>query len=135
KHEPRHRPDAATPADTTLEIALAEPSRDAAHLLVLLRGGAARLQLAAPTLELVIDCCDIARGAPPNGELFPTAKSEREGLTRLIERLQARLGHEQVIRLHRVEDHRPECATAERVAEAQVRPHAASSLQVAGPVR
>jgi protein ImuB len=123
QHEARHRHDAATPADSTLEVALAEPSRDIAHLLVLLRERLAHLQLVAPTLELRLSCDDIARGAPPNSELFPTAKSEREGLTRLIERLQARLGREQVQRLCGVEDHRPECATVPSAAEAA--PHAA----------
>ena len=118
QHEARHRHDAATPADSTLEIALAEPSRDIAHLLVLLRERLAHLQLVAPTLELRLSCADVARGAPPNSELFPTAKSEREGITRLIERLQARLGCEQVQRLSLVEDHRPECATAPRAADA-----------------
>lgn len=117
-HEPRHRHDTATPAHTTLEIALAEPSRDPAHLHVLLRERLAQVQLPAPTLELRLACDDIARGTPPNGELFPTAKSEREGLTRLVERLQARLGSEQVQRLAQVEDHRPECATAVRPAHA-----------------
>lgn len=111
QHEPRHRPDARTPADSVLEIALAEPSRDIAHLLVLLRERLAHLQLAAPTLELRLHCHDLVRRAPPNSELFPTAKSEREGLVRLVERLQARLGPEQVQRLVPVQDYRPECAT------------------------
>src|SRR5213076_2119371 len=53
-------------ADTTLEIALAEPSRDIAHLLVLLRERLARLQLAAPTLELRLHCDDIERRPPPS---------------------------------------------------------------------
>lgn len=112
QHEPRHRRDADTPAASSLEIALAEPSRDIAHLLVLLRERLARLQLAAPTLELRLACRDLVRRAPPNSELFPTAKSEREGLVRLIERLQARLGSAQVQRLVPQQDHRPECATA-----------------------
>jgi len=118
QHERRHRRDAAAPPATALEIALAEPSRDIDHLRVLLRERLARLQLAAPTLDLRLECRDIARGAPPHGELFPTAKSEREGLTRLIERLQARLGAAQVQRLHAVQDHRPECATASSAAQA-----------------
>lgn len=122
QHEPRHRHDARTPADSTLEIALAEPSRDAVHLLVLLRERLAHLQLAAPTLELRLSCDDIARRAPPNAELFPTAKSEREGLTRLIERLQARLGGEQVQRLAPVADHRPECGSMLCPAEALAQP-------------
>lgn len=118
QHEPRHRHDVRTPADSTLEIALAEPSRDIRHLLVLLRERLAQLQLVAPTLELRISCEDVVRRAPPNSELFPTAKSEREGLTRLIERLQARLGCDQVQRLHLVEDHRPELATGASAADA-----------------
>jgi len=108
QHESRHRHDTRTPPDSRLEIALAEPSCDSAHLLVLLRERLANLQLVAPTLELHLHCSDIARRAPPNGELFPTRRSEREGLVRLIERLQARLGSDQVQRLTLVEDHRPE---------------------------
>ncbi len=116
QHEPRHRRDAHTPSASALEIALSEPSSDASHLLVLLREHLARMQLVAPTLELRLICCDLVHRAPPNSELFPTAKSEREGLTRLIERLQARLGSEQVQCLQAVEDHRPERATACRPA-------------------
>jgi protein ImuB len=108
QHEARRRDDAQTPAVTPLAIALAEPSRDHAHLLVLLRERLAQLRLNAPTLELRLCADDIARRAPPNSELFPTPGSEREGLTRLIERLQARLGFGQVQRLMLVQDHRPE---------------------------
>ncbi|HJW12205.1 MAG TPA: DNA polymerase Y family protein, partial [Albitalea sp.] len=118
EHEARHRVDAQTPPDSTLEIALAEPSCDAAHLLVLLRERLAHVQLAAPTLELQLHCSDVAQRAAPNSELFPTARSEREGITRLIERLQARLGGEQVQRLRCVEDHRPERASELRPATA-----------------
>jgi len=127
QHEPRHRHDGDTElvSESTLEIALAEPSRDIAHLRVLLCERLARLQLAAPTLELRLSCDDIALGAPLNGELFPTARSEREGLGRLIERLQARLGSERVHRLDPVEDHRPECATS--VAGARIAPSARPS--------
>ena len=108
--------------DTRLEIALAEPSRDSAHLLVLLRERLALLQLPAPTLELSLAAEDIARRAPANSELFPTTGSEREGLTRLIERLQARLGRDQVQRLVERQDHRPEMANVWREADAQMRP-------------
>jgi protein ImuB len=95
-----------------LDIALAEPSRDSAHLLVLLRERLAQLQLPAPTLELALQAEDIVKRAAPNSELFPTRQSENEGLTRLIERLQARLGAGQVQRLASVDDHRPERASA-----------------------
>ena len=126
-HEPRWRA-AQTPPATSLEIALAQPSRDAVHLLGLLRERLAQLELAAPTLELRLQCADIARLAPPNTELFPTPRGEREGLTRLIERLQARLGPAQVQRLRAVDDHRPERAT-------EVLHAGAAVASAAGPVR
>jgi protein ImuB len=118
RHEPRWRSDARTPAATELAVALAEPSRDATHLQVLLRERLATLQLPAPTIELDLSSDDVVQRAPPSGELFPTPANEREGLTRLIERLQARLGAEQVQRLEAVADHRPERATATHPAQA-----------------
>lgn len=110
-HEARWR-DGRTPPVTELEIAVAQPSRDAKHLLVLLRERLAILQLQAPTLELSMQAHDIAHQPPPNGEMFPTPRSERDGIARLIERLQARLGREQVQRLQPLADYRPEKSTA-----------------------
>jgi protein ImuB len=65
---------------------------------------------------------DIVKRAAPNSELFATRQSEDEGLTRLIERLQARLGAGQVQRLGAVDDHRPERASRLQQAEAGARP-------------
>ena len=120
QHEPRHRSNVQTPPASELEIALAEPSRDAAHLLVLLRERLANLQLVAPTLDLQLHCHDVAHRAAPNTELFPTASSEHEGITRLIERLQARLGREQIQRLVLLQDHRPERSGGLQPADAQM---------------
>ena len=133
EHEQRSRHDPSGTAVTSLEVALAEPSRDCAHLLVLLRERLAPLQLPAPTLELRLRAADIARRAPPNAELFPTPASEHEGLTRLIERLQARLGREQVLRLVPRQDHRPERATFSRSADAALRPVRARSTGGGAP--
>lgn len=96
------------PAITEIDVALAEPSRDAAHLQSLLRERLTALELPAPTLELSLQAHDIAHQPPPNADLFPTPRSEHQGLVRLIERLQARLGAACVQRLVRVADHRPE---------------------------
>ncbi|CAN5488810.1 DNA polymerase Y family protein [soil metagenome] len=127
QHEKRWRSDAGTPPATVLEIALAEPSRDAAHLLVLLRERLGQVQLPAPTLELRLLADDIARQPPPNQELFPTPRGEKEGLTRLIERLQARLGPHRIQRMAAVADHRPECASTVRtVSMAEAGPALAS---------
>ncbi len=111
RHESRWRQSDRTPQATALEVALAEPSRDREHLVMLLRERLARARLPAPTLELCLQAEDIARGAPPNVELFPTTQSEHDGLTKLVERLQARLGSGRVRRLVAVEDHRPERAS------------------------
>ena len=97
---------------------LAAPSRDVDHLSLLLRERLDRTQLAAPVLDLSLHCDDIARAPPPSGELFPSAQGEREGLTRLVERLQARLGRPRVRRLARVQDHRPERGSASHEVDA-----------------
>jgi protein ImuB len=100
-----------TAPPTELHVALAEPALDAAHLQSLLRERLAHCQLAEPTLELRLHCQHLVAGHAPNGELFPTRASADEGLTRLLERLRARLGDAQVLRLQPVADHRPERAT------------------------
>jgi protein ImuB len=115
-HEPRRRradnDTGDTPPDqTTLEIAPAEPAADAGHLLGLLTERLGRLPLAAPALELSLLCSDLVAGTASNGELFASRASEREGLARLVERLQARLGAGQVQGLTAVPEHRPEHGT------------------------
>lgn len=108
-HEARHR--GSAPPATELAVALAEPAWDPAHLQSLLRERLGQLQLVAPTLELRLHCSQLVQASPPNGELFPTRTSAAEGLTRLLERLRARLGDSQVLHLQAVADHRPEHAS------------------------
>ncbi|MDE2371167.1 MAG: DNA polymerase Y family protein [Burkholderiales bacterium] len=98
-------------APTELRIELAEPALALDHLQLLLRERLARCELAAPTLELWLHCTDLVAAPAPNGELFPTRAGADEGLTRLLERLCARLGEPRVQRLLPVADHRPERAT------------------------
>jgi protein ImuB len=123
-----------------LTIGLAEPSADAAHLQSLLGERLARAPLAAPALELSLRCDALVHAGPPNGELFTTRRTEREGLTRLIERLQARLGTEGVQRVTMLADHRPERAAAWLPAEAAALPAkppppARSAAAAAAPTR
>jgi protein ImuB len=99
--------DPAVPACTHLTIAPGEASADAAHLHTLLAERLARAGLPAPVLELAIACDHVLDQPAPNGELFPSAGSRREGLMRLVDRLQARLGPESLRRLQAVADHRP----------------------------
>ena len=112
RHEPRHRGDTDTPAHTELPLALAEACNDVQHLQLLLRERLARLSLPAPTLALRLRCDQLQRSAAPNGELFPSAASAQQGLLRLVERLQARLGPDQVQQPVLCADHRPERSTA-----------------------
>jgi protein ImuB len=134
RHEPRHRADDATPPHTALDVALAEPSNDAAHLQLLLRERLAHCTLAAPTLELQLHCDALVAGTPPSGELFPSRGSAHEGLVRLLERLQARLGAAQVQRLLPVADHRPERATAHPPVDAARWPRLAEATPGVAPM-
>ena len=120
----------ATPA-TELRIELAEPALDPAHLQGLLRERLGRLALIAPTLDLQLHCSQLVAGHAPNGELFPTRHSQAEGLTRLLERLRARLGDEQVLRLVAVADHRPEHASRTVPAQGAGAPHAVTAAPAA----
>ncbi len=120
-HEPSRRArdnNSDNPTLTALQIAPAEPAADAEHLLALLTENLGRLPLAAPALELSLQCDRLVAATPPNHELFASRSSEREGLARLVERLQARLGAAQVQSLGAVADHRPECGTRWRPADA-----------------
>lgn len=116
---------------TVLHLALAEPALDAAHLQGLLRERLGRTALHAPTLELRLHCADLVPGHAPNGELFPSAASQSEGLGRLLERLRARLGDEQVQCLVPVADHRPERSSRQQPAQV----HASPPALAAAPAR
>ena len=126
------------PASTALEIALAEPALAPAHLQMLLAERLGHLPLLAPALELSLQCDALVPAEAPNGELFPSRSSARTGLTRLIERLQARLGREQVRCLEPVAEHRPELATRSMPADLQPgglhQPQPAAALQLTRPV-
>jgi protein ImuB len=124
----RHEAGRGAPADpTVLEVGLAEPALDEAHLRVLLAERLAQAALPAPTLELHLRCHRFVRSPPPSGELFPTRRSGQEGVGRLLERLRARLGEQQVLQPRAAADHRPERASrlappAAAPAPAEVRP-------------
>ncbi len=107
-HE-RQRQTTAPP--TLLRVELAEPALDAVHLQGLLRERLARCQLAQPTLELRLHCQRPGGRPRAQWRTVPHPRQPDEGLTRLLERLRARLGDEQVQCLLPVADHRPERAS------------------------
>lgn len=91
-------------------VRLAQASRDAGRLLGVLRETLGRARLPAPVHTLCLQCDDVVPLAPDSGTLFPMPASVRQELGRLVERLQARLGREQVQQVRLVADHRPEAA-------------------------
>ena len=136
-HERRRRRDSQTPEHSSLDIAPALPSADPRHLYSLLAERLGRLPLAAPALELSLRCEHLSTGAPPNAELFASHASEREGLARLVDRLQARLGTAQVQCLAAMPDHRPEHGTRWQPADAArlgAQPQAQSPLPAGAAV-
>lgn len=111
-HEPVYRrKNSAVNADdcrSAVTITLAAPSRDVDHLGLLLRERLGQTTLAAPVVEIALVADHVISQAAPNTELFPTVTSDIQSMTRLVERLQGRLGPDAVRILTTNADHRPE---------------------------
>jgi protein ImuB len=101
-----------------LRLALGQATRDMAHLALLLRERLNRLTLHKPLPYAVaamslrtVQCVQAMTADAPCAQLFAATSSTSLSLTRLIERLQARLGVEQVQGVAMHADYRPERAT------------------------
>ena len=95
---------------TPIELRFALPGHAPEPMLVVLRERLALLTLQAPVHTLVLRCDEVLERSSRSASLLPDPVSAEENLGHLIERLQARLGHDQVRRLVLAEDHRPESA-------------------------
>ena len=95
---------------TLVPIRLAEPVADIDHLNSLLRERLGRVPLVAPVDQIVLSVDDLVTRGAASLELFASAQSEATGISRLIEKLVARLGPEAVQRVQPLADHRPERA-------------------------
>jgi protein ImuB len=93
---------------TPLEIALAEPAWQDAHLIRLLKERLGRLELQAPVIALRLEAVQIEDLTPPNQSLFPEPGGTPDDFNRLLELLVARLGADCVLAPACVEDYRPE---------------------------
>src|SRR5690606_36178490 len=102
----RHEDGGSTP----VEVRLADPGREIDRLFGVLRERLAGFRLPAPVETLELACTEVLPLPSDSGSLLPSAASARHSLGQLLERLQARLGRDQVRRLHLVADHRPESA-------------------------
>ncbi|MGE0311263.1 MAG: DNA polymerase Y family protein [Lautropia sp.] len=98
------------PRTTRIEARFTSPAYDVDRMLGLLRERLATTTLPSPVHALHLRCDDVVERPSSAGRLFPAPASNEESLGRLIERLQARLGHDQVQRIAIAEDHRPEAA-------------------------
>jgi protein ImuB len=112
-HEPKRRRDqekkySGLANSTTVTIILTTPSRDPEHLELLLRERLAHVKLPAPVIEIALIADQVIAQSGLNTELFPTASSDINTLSRLLEKLQSRLGMQAVSRLTTQADHRPE---------------------------
>ncbi len=98
------------PRTSSLKVAWAIPSRDAEHLIWLLREKLNQTVLAAPVIELKLVADQIGEYAGQSDTLFPMPESDGDSIARLLERLSARLGPENVLQMSVADDHRPERA-------------------------
>ncbi|TKC77278.1 DNA polymerase Y family protein [Trinickia terrae] len=115
------------PRTSSLTVSWATPSRDPDHLIWLLREKLNQTELAAPVVELKLVADQIGEHAALSDTLFPVPDADRDSAARLFERLSARLGAENVMRISMQEDHRPERAM--RVEAYQAGQPAWTSLQ------
>lgn len=95
-------------APTLVDVALAEPAWQEAHLLRLLREKLGRVELQASVIGLRLQVLDLQTLKPPSGSLFKEAGGSPADVHRLLELLVARLGEDAVLAPALVADHRPE---------------------------
>lgn len=97
-------------APQRMPLTLLAPSRDTAHLIRLARERLERLTLTAPVEEIRLEAEALVPLASQPADLFTGTYSPEEACTKILERLQARLGREAVQSLALHADHRPEHA-------------------------
>ncbi|MFD1555704.1 Y-family DNA polymerase [Paraburkholderia silviterrae] len=113
------------PRTSSLALSWAAPSRDAEHLLWLLREKLNQTELAAPVIGLALVADQVSAYAPPTDTLFPSPEASDASLAQLFERIGARIGEQNVLQLFVEDDHRPEQAMSARTYRAGARRTAA----------
>jgi len=97
-------------APTAIDLMLAEPTWQDAHLIRLLKERLARLEISAPVIAIVLEAAQTETMAPVSDSLFPEPGGSPEDHQRLIELLVARLGADKVQQAAPHADYRPEQA-------------------------
>ena len=98
------------PRTSRLAVSWAAPSRDAEHLLWLLREKLNQTELAAPVIGLRLVASEVREYEAASDTLFPLPEASDAPLAQLFERIGARLGAQNVLQLSLGDDHRPEHA-------------------------
>ncbi|HEX7055280.1 MAG TPA: DNA polymerase Y family protein [Burkholderiales bacterium] len=110
-------------------VNLASPSRDVERFVRLLRERLATLELREPVQAIRVTAGDFVPLPGHSASFLGDAAAEYEDWSALLERLQARLGHDAVYGLATVPDHRPEHAWR-RISPGDWDPH---EFRVPGP--
>jgi len=98
-----------TATEGSVVIRTATPTLDMAHLQRLLAENLQRITLPAPVLYLRLRTLETVALSGATASLLPDEQRRGDDWVQLIERLAARLGSEQVLRVLPHADHRPEC--------------------------
>ncbi len=99
----------ASPPHTTLVLVFGEPSQDEARFTLIARERLAATALGAEVSALRVVAEQPVPARARSADLFGDPAASAEGAL-LLARLQARLGHQGVVRLSAQTDHRPEAA-------------------------
>ena len=97
-------------ASSVVQVQLASPARDAERLSQLLREKLSTLELAQPVEAITLEAGDFTLLSGRSRGLFGDSAAQAEDWAQLLERLQARLGHDAVHGITACPDHRPEYA-------------------------
>lgn len=103
KHDSMRSKDAGDGGE--LVVRTAAPTRDLEHLCRLLVENLAKVQLLAPAGDLEVEALEVHPLEEHSGSLLPDTARSGESLTRVLERIAARLGPERVLRPVLAEDH------------------------------
>ncbi len=98
-----------TATEGSVLIRTATPTLDMAHLQRLLVENLQRITLPAPVLYLRLRTLETVALSGATASLLPDEQRRGDDWVQLLERLAARLGPEQVVRVWPHADHRPEC--------------------------
>ena len=115
---------------SSVTIGMSAPARDAAQFLLLARERLQALLLPAPVSALCLQALEFTAASVVQTDFFGSDAQQLQQLQLLLDRLQARLGDAQVLRVQTEADHRPE-----RAWRLITRQQSAAATDTAAPAR